>query len=552
MNVSQAFTAPENKAHTYKEKGINVDIRDYLERLFPKAVANCTNVEKIFKGKNEQQTAHLIWLFLRKHCKYRRDLDSHQLIRLPAYFINHKPHQGDCKTFALFARAVYAAIYPECETAFKFTAYSQGAKTPSHVYTVVKDKAGRQIIIDGCWVRFNHEKNYTLALPLNFKAMKITSLAGIDMTNPNQALNAINEHCSPEVRERIKKAVQLRQRFNLLNAERDGGHVSPEVYNQRLQVIRDEVNAIGKLSKEEKAKRKAKAKKGGKKFLWGIAFINLAPIRGAFSAVVAMNANGLATNLKYLYDHRNDKTKEQWKKIENIWQKVGGLKKALIKGITIGAKHKPLFLSKKRKKKFEERHKGLKGIFAGEGEGINIAPAVIAAALAAASGIFAAMIPVIMQALKKNGKNEQAQEVAEQGQELVDKQQAGQLQKEVQQGADEVTDAQAGESDETMNDYIGDANTWANLTEALTQVAKVGITAAGTAIAKKVAKKPKAKATLEKLGEGADDYFTGRYLRQSGYKKAAQDFSAGVSNNKVLLIGGGLAAALVAIFALKK
>jgi len=552
MKIQEAFTQPLNEAHIYTENGINVDIRDYLEHIFPKAVKQCYAVEKIFKGRTELETAFNIWQYLRKYCTYRKDPNSNQIIRLPAYFVNRGKRTGDCKTFALFARSVYAAIYPDLETAFKFTAYKKGAANPSHVYTVVKDRAGRQIIIDGCWPRFNSEKKFTLALPINYTTMKITSLSGTG----TDTLNYLNENIDGVQRDKIKRLAKCRKDLKLYRTEYEAGTRTKGQYMSDIAAIRSEVEALNGISKkltpEQKAARKKKrvernkkAKKGAKKFLWGIAFVNLIPIRAAFASVVAMNVNALAHNLKYVYEARNGKTKAEWNKIKSIWKKLGGIEKALLKAIQIGAKHKPLFMSKKAKKRFEKRKAGMSDYIGAlyinddnTGEGINIAPAVIAAALAMAGGVVAAMIPAIMGALGKLGKKKEQAQVGEEAQQIVQeyKQNPNQPAQEAAEAADQET--------ESMGAMGADG--WSTLFDTLGKVAEVGVKAAGNAIQKKAAKKPKLKKFLDQAGTGADDYITGRYLRESGYKKAAQDFQSGASK----YLPYGLAAAAVAALAL--
>ena len=153
-----------------------------------------------------------------------------------------------------------------------------------------------------------------------------------------------------------------------------------------------------------------------------------------------------------------------------------------------------------------------------------------------------------MKGLKKGGQEQAAQEVAQQGEELV--QQVKQPQFEAQAAhAAEMQLPDQGESEGVEGIYGAD---WGKLTEALTQVAKVGITAAGNAIAKKVKKKPKAAAALEKLGEGADDYFTGRYLRQSGLKDRAKQFQSTFSGNNLLYAVLGAGAFIGGILLIRK
>lgn len=305
---------------------------------------------------------------------------------------------------------------------------------------------------------------------------------------------------------------------------------------------------------EQKAARKKKVKAGAKKFLWGVAFVNLLPIRAAFNAIVAANFNAIATNLKWIHDNRNKLTKKEWGKIKSVWKKVGGLEKALLKAIQLGAKHKPLFLSKKAKSRFEKRvkqrtGKSIGGILVENGEGINAAP-VIAAAVAAASGVIAAIIPAITQALKKGGSQQQAaaEETAAQGQDLVN-----QYKENPQQfgaSAAQAAEVEAAELEAAPIEGIYEGETdspYASLFSALGQVAQVGIQAAGNAVAKKAKKNKKVAKALSVANQGVEDYATGRYLRESGYKKTAQQFvsAGGTLQNLALPIAVGLGAVLL-------
>jgi hypothetical protein len=515
---------------------------------------------------------------LRNYCQYRRDPEHNQIIRQPAFFVSLGKNQGDCKTFASFARSVYAAIYPDLETAFRYAGYRSVKQNPSHVYTVVKDRAGNEIIIDGCYNHFNREKKYTLALPLNFKRMKVSSLSGLsdvfEARTATDYAHALNDSIDGTQRDKIKRLLKCRRDMRRCLTQYDAGLMNKQRLSENIALIKAEQSALNgidginkKLTPEEKAKRKAarkakvkkanaKVKKGFKKIGWGIAFVNLLPIRAAFTAIVAMNFNSMAHNLRFVYNERNGKTKAEWKKIEKVWYGVGGLKKALLKAIELGAKHKPLFLSKKAKKKFEERKKNTKG-YAGclsvyDDMGINAAP-LVAAALAAAAGIIAAMIPAIMGGLKKAGKDKDAQQVQEQGQEMVAqyKQDPAAVGREAAQGADEfVEDAGApeGEAAEPVEGIYGGME---DLFASLSKVAEVGIKAAGTAIEKKAQKKPKLQKFLNTAGQAGDDYLTGTYLRRAGYTKTAKEI-AGNSTKYILYAGGAVVAALLGYIVIKK
>lgn len=577
MPISNHVTKAANFAKVYKYKhAINKDIRQAMETEFPKAVAQFKNIGAILKGKDEKETAKLIWLFLKHHCQYRRDPTSNQIIRLPSYFLNHKPHQGDCKTFSTFARSAYASIYPELETAYKFTGYASPAYNPSHVYVVVKDKAGNEIIIDGCYNKFNAEKNFTLALPKKFKAMRITSLSGT--TEPAQILEGINSHSTRERRERIKKLCRLRNQMNLARAEFDGGHITPVQFKQRIAAVENEISGIGRMSKaDRKKKRKAfneKVKKGWKKFgkglAFGLALVNLAPVRGAFLSLVALNLNGLASNMQLLYKDKKDQT--GWNNIKKFWKKVGGFDKILTKAMLAGTSHKPLWLSKKSKARYNLRVEKLRkegkidglgylegGTILGEElQGIGIAPAVAAAALTMGASLLAGIIPIIMKALagKKQPEAQEAQAVLqEQGQEIIKQTKAGQgyqkafaddegatkdqAEDQARQEEEKVEETQKEEGVEGIG-AMSDAS-MTNLFSGLSTVMGQGLEFASNVIERKRKKNPKVKIQ-------SDDYYAEKTTTNLGYpKRYPRSKASGTGVKKYLpYVGGALVLGLVA------
>jgi len=277
-------------------------------------------------------------------------------------------------------------------------------------------------------------------------------------------------------------------------------------------IAEDLTEEIGKLTPEQKkarqAARKEKTKKGLKKFAFGLSFAALLPIRAAFNAVVAMNLNALATNLKFVYDNRTKTTAAEWKKIEAVWKKVGGLQKALLKAIRIGARKKPFFLSKKAKKKFEAKAKKRAGISI-------LAETTIIALASSAAGLVAAVLPPMLIALKKGGQDKAAAQV---------EQQAAQQVQEFKESPKNF-EAATVEATETEGIFEYQINgPYDSLFTALGQVANVGIQAAGRAITKKAEKNKPASRFLNVANQATEDYATGRYLRQTGLTQTAQQF----------------------------
>lgn len=586
--IKTIYPAPLHRVTINARNAINSDIVSAMNVNFKQAVAQCKDAHKLFKSDTPEKTALKIWLYLRNHCSYKRDPDTAQMIRLPGYFVHVTNKDGkpfaDCKTFALFARANFAAIYPELPTAYVFANYyPENGTTPTHVYCAVKDATGKTILIDGCWPRFNSEKKPNFKLQPKFQKMDVLTLSGTG-GRKKITLEELNARCSPATRKRIINALQAKKR--LINAKRElgAGRMLPATYNAIREDIAATINAPRKKKKLSKAERKERTKKRNKKAREvfkkigrGLNTVNLAPVRGAFSAIVALNVNALATNLKMLRD--DPKTAAEWKKILNVWKNVGGFEKALNKAINIGAKKKILFMSKRARKRFEGRTglKTKKGrIVSGvEDYTINVAPAVVAAILATATTIVGAMVPIIAKGLQKKGKTEEADAVIEQGQEIVEEAQTKGLQPFSDAGAPPMppepgefdaeavaVEEEALNEDEAAEESLEDETPEAvsalvlagveyeplnglspelqnQLFDSLGKVVGEGIKFTAAAVAKKKKKNPKLQKVLQTGGAVVDDYLTGRYLREAGVTPKAKRALSFYDKNKTVIVAGG-------------
>jgi len=561
----------------------NKDIIQGIKELAAEATADVVKLAPKFKRDTAENTAFAIWYFLRSKARYVRDSSDRQQIRLPRRFLSdtlYKKNSGDCKSFALFTISILRALH--MPAFLKFAGYAAGSTHPSHVYAYTLDSTGAPILIDGCYPYFNKEKKPTFT---KISDMTVTSLSGItaDSTQEQKKKSAQKflNSLPPRQRKRVLQAYAERCRHYGVKKPRYRP-VSDEYGVMGAPVIGDEYDVISaqviagkkkkkKLTKTEKVarrkKRNAKAKKGLKKFAWGVAFVNLLPIRAAFTAILACNFNGMAHNMKKVYEAREGATKAEWKKIEKVWYNIGGLKKALLKAMNLGSAHKPLFLSKKAKEKFKARNKGKIGYIGAlsidDIEGIGAAP-VIAAALAAAAGVIAAIIPPIMQGLKKTGNNTAAAEVQAQGEQMVQDYKAqGSPQPltaaQVGQGAPsaaEPNESGAEEEEEETVEGVGALGQegLTTLFDTLGKVAQVGIQAAGVAVAKKAKKNPKINKVLNTAGTAAEDYFTGKYLRDAGYTGAAKKYKkvASSAGKYALYAGGAAVVALLGYLVIKK
>lgn len=298
-----------------------------------------------------------------------------------------------------------------------------------------------------------------------------------------------------------------------------------------------------------KERRKKKVKAGLKKFGRGLALVFAAPARGAFLAIVALNLNAMASRLNFV--RTSPKVAAEWKKITRLWKKLGGKVSKLEKAISTGQKKKPFFFSKKARRKFTAKAKAqgikAKGIN-GADYGIYLEPATTAALISASAGVLAAMIPIIMQALKKGEKPQELQQQAQEAQEVK---QELESRPEVRQEMQQQQQQQQQEP-ESMEGYDEinalDPSVMSALTTGLSTLAGAGITAGMQAIERKARKNPKAMAILKKGNDAVEDYAVGRQLRNVGATDTAKNLlqdRGGVPTYVWILGAAGIGAVLL-------
>lgn len=295
-----------------------------------------------------------------------------------------------------------------------------------------------------------------------------------------------------------------------------------------VYTIADDLSQAPKLSREEilniankaKAARKArqkkrreKIKKGFKKFGRGLATVFLAPARGAFYAYVALNINGIANQLKWVFDNEKGKAASEAKAIKKKLKDIGVRKFAtLLKSINQGAKKKPFFFSKKAKRKLtaQAKQKGFSAKGINGADGIYLEPASTATIIASSAAVVGAIIPIILKAMDKKGDASQVQQATETAQETYQN---------LQQNPDiQQYQAQNPQLQPESMEGIGrlDPQITGALVQGVTSLANYGLNAAAVAIERKAAKNPKLKAALQRGNEAVENYAAGQYLRKAG------------------------------------
>ncbi len=244
-----------------------------------------------FKGGSVKQTCKNIFNWIKENIQYKVE---------PAHLQTTKSLQrlvsdgyGDCKHYSGFFAAILSAL--NIKHHYRFASYSSST-TPTHVYVVAYDEKGRPVYCDAVLENFNTEKGYTHKIDKNMLA----HLSGID---------AIGRRTKAERKEKRQAVVK-----------------------KVVQAPKKAVKAVAKGTSTA-AKKVATA---AKKIPAGAKKVSIAPARGAFLTLVALNLRGFANKLAA---SNQDQLKAKWNNLGGDFNKLqqainnGKTKKALLAGI---------------------------------------------------------------------------------------------------------------------------------------------------------------------------------------------------------------------------
>lgn len=418
-----------------KLNGTNPDLMRVIESKTEEATSQCKVFAERFRGANNRETALNIWNYLKSNIPYKADGSADQRIKAPNRLVADASLMGptDCKSFSLFTVGCLRAL--GLPAYYRYASYTADP-TPTHVYSYTLDEAGRPIIIDAVYSRFNAEAPYVSKKDVKMNISYLSGIPGrpslpVKAPNNTTALqrligkvqkgsvgyyilknelerqtggrSSIKYSYSQITRYKAflskrlanKVPAVLRPYFNAeLNALNNGmfyGVIPPQLFRSAAmqgfaQSIaedfeNDDAAAMGKIS-FKKLKRSLK-KISIKKIFKGVKAVGLVVPRKAFLGLVALNVRGLATRL----------TKAPANKVKKQWEKMGGKPSVLMSAISKGAKKRPL-LGGGRIKSI----KGIGFVYDDAPNGIGAAPAV-GAWLAAAGPVLIAF----MQLLKGAG-----------------------------------------------------------------------------------------------------------------------------------------------------
>lgn len=264
-------------------------------------------------------TARELWRFCKRSIEYRIESENYQTTKSPAAILT--AGVGDCKHYAGFIGGVLDAIRRagrRVNWSYRFASYSWISNLPEHVFVVVKDTGG-EIWIDPVLKSFDDRSvppSGWIDKKSNVETMALTRISG--MNEISFPVNDVGDNVDPFIDPEILQSVELLLKYGILNdrAQVNDSAIEqyrsdPDLYNKLIEA-RSVVgaNAIGDLFSD----------------IWrGIKKVLLAPMRGAYLSLVALNVFGYASKLKRaVWDEAGNYTTVK-ERIKDLWQnKFGG------------------------------------------------------------------------------------------------------------------------------------------------------------------------------------------------------------------------------------
>jgi hypothetical protein len=268
----------DGKTTTVKRNAKTVDIIQALIDAVPNAVKQFEQVPTTIYTGNAKQDAIAACMYVRDRVKYKADGFNFQDIQAPGRMFNDTK-QADCKSFSLAALA--NLLSKGYKGGFRFVSYRSN-KIPTHVYIYVLDKSNNKLTFDPCIKNLKESPKATYILDMDVRYLSMPYNYGIEGK-----------------KEREERREARRERREERREER-----------QERRESGDDPKALPKIS--------------------------LAPARGAFLGLVALNFRGLATRL-------DQAIKKDSQKVREFWNKLGGDFSKLKENVDKNKSKKPLF-----------------------------------------------------------------------------------------------------------------------------------------------------------------------------------------------------------------
>lgn len=396
------------------------DTFDIIREIMKKHTAcikDYDGIAKKFWDGSSRGTAENIYWFAKKHLPYRVEPTLQQTVKTPGAILEERHTLGnDCKHYALFIVGVGEALrragYP-IKCFYRFASYNPRSKNPGHVFAVFVDQ-GKEIWIDpvpdiGGFDRRAISPTFfkDKMPPMSKNGSRIGSLYDISglgeyaipngdivMSGFNPAELISGHHHRRHWLDELNPKRQYEQAVHYARKHRLPMPPMPRGHNIPLPPMMNGADDMGKAKKKAGPKKHHKGlhlkiKAPHIKIQPGklLAKVAGAPSRNAFLLLLKLNTFKLATNMWAKAAH--DKNSAGWKKLSDLWHKLGGNTTNFYNAIKQGVNtYNKLHKSKKHISGDLYEDMYMSGM---DGDDMGVVQVAAAAVIAAAAPIIAAL-----------------------------------------------------------------------------------------------------------------------------------------------------------------
>lgn len=309
-NVLASIEAPNFKEKRVKKYQSTNDIIKDLIYCFKNFNYQAQPIAKQYGTGNITNDGKEIYDFIRKNIKYDAEPEADQTTRSFSRIIYDK-EGADCKHTALIVGSIgwnegYTVIF----RVVRYVIYNGSNKEYlHHVYAILENKNGKQVIVDPLQ-KFNYEKPYDKKIgDYKAKNMALTRLTGVGRS-------IINDRNLQRLRTNTQTPATLIEAHEIHLIDGLGEReiiLSPNGMTEANINELSVMQGIGRKTKKQrqaarsvrKEKRVVKrtARKTARKERGGVLkAVALAPVRGAFSALLILNFKNFAGRMKQAID----------------------------------------------------------------------------------------------------------------------------------------------------------------------------------------------------------------------------------------------------------
>jgi len=231
-----AIAAPNNKSLVKHQAGNTQNIIQEVIDCYKECNSQVSKYAPSLKASTLLKTCNNVWAAVYDNIRYKIDPPGVQWVRTPARLWSDR--EGDCKSFSVFIGSCLHQL--NIPFAFRFVSFNSD-DTPTHVYVVVPQAKGNDIILDAVLPQFNVEKPYTYKKDFKMPTT-VTRLSGIGATTQDVAAALAAEYKSLKAAGRVTPVLAFK--YNLVyNALLQNGEKIGAINFPAPPAINPQINA---------------------------------------------------------------------------------------------------------------------------------------------------------------------------------------------------------------------------------------------------------------------------------------------------------------------